>query len=280
MAKLALAVIVSYSLFHFYGSHWAKDRWSRLNIVFFADAQQGHTPLRPFLSSDPEGRGAPLTDPRGSHRYPEILELGIILLEIHLGTSLENSGFLYPGTDTSVYDSRWLGARQVFQDRRLYIGSVVFRNAIDQCLKCDFSLLSTDDSPTMRDQIVRNRLFNEIVKPLEGELQRNFKDDLLHDSLDEDAARNINLANGFVFSDPQAAQNVQVVLPGVTPTLTTNIRHWSGTSPAIDAHDAETEHVNEQINLESMSIYGDEGQAESLDKPLFVGTSKCTKLIN
>jgi hypothetical protein len=185
-AKLSLAVIVSYSLFYLYGSRWACEKWSRLNITLFLD---GHRmPLRPFLSSDPDRRGGPLNDPDGQHQYPEVLELGVILLEIHLGQSLES--FLGCQDTFSEHDDLWLGALKVFQMRRLHIESLAHREAIKKCLAPDFLMDNSCDVEALRAS-----LFSYVVQPLEEELQKNFGDELESaQSLDEVAERDIDLA--------------------------------------------------------------------------------------
>lgn len=186
-AKLTLAVMISYSLYYLYGSIWASGRWSRLNIIFFSDGRR--TPLRPFLSSDPAKLRGPLSDPDGQHQYPELLELGIILLEIHLGRSLES--FLGHREKISSYDDLWLESQRAFDLRRLHIESLVHREAIKRCLSPTFSMSGTYDAETLRMTIYR-----EIVKPLEDELIKNFGDEFASfQSLDDTAEQRIDLAS-------------------------------------------------------------------------------------
>jgi len=184
LAKMALGVILAYSLFYLYGGPWAKERWSRTNFFFFTDGT--HIPLRLFLSSDPQKVGGPLHDPDGHHKYPEFLELGVILLEIHLGKRLES--YLGFKADITNYNELWCGACKVFRERRLHILSTVYRGAVEKCLKPDFSISGICD-----DQKLRDSFFKEIVKPLEIELGKNFQEFISLESLDEDAEKNIDL---------------------------------------------------------------------------------------
>jgi hypothetical protein len=118
LAKMALGVILAYSLFYLYGGPWAKERWSRTNLFFFTDGT--HIPLRLFLSSDPQKVGGPLHDPDGHHKYPEFLELGVILLEIHLGKKLES----YLGSRQTLQTITSFGAVPVkYSERGGYIFS-------------------------------------------------------------------------------------------------------------------------------------------------------------
>ncbi|KAL6695168.1 nucleoside phosphorylase domain-containing protein [Trichoderma pleuroticola] len=186
MAKFTFSLTLCYSLFHFYGGSWTKERWSRRNIVFFGDGTQ--FPLRPFLSSDPQKLGGPLYDPDGYHKYPEFLELGVILLEIHLGQKLES--YLGYEEDISDYDDLWCKTLELFKELRPDFISTVYRDAIQKCLAADFSINDTCD-----EQMLRDSLFNDIVKPLEAEVETIFKEFLSMDTLDEEAERKINLGS-------------------------------------------------------------------------------------
>lgn len=195
--KLVLAVVVAYSLFYLYDGSWANGRWGRDNIIFFLEGNR--IPLRPFLSSDPLHDKGPLVDLDGQHRYPEFLELGLILLEINLGQSLESFNRSDKITD---YDELWLTACRVFKLRRLRIPSQAHRDAIDKCLAADFKMTGTCNPQELRDS-----LFEMIVKPLEEELMRNFKEELLSQSLkslDEVAENKIDLAT-MAARDPSAS---------------------------------------------------------------------------
>jgi hypothetical protein len=126
--------------------------------LFSSGTEHASLPFQLFLSSDPQKLGAPLHDPDGNHKYPEFLELGVILLEIRLGQKL--GSYLRLGTDISNYADLWWGASKAFQERKLHIMSRVYRDAIDRCLKPDFSV-----SGTGADQKLRDSLFRHIVKP-------------------------------------------------------------------------------------------------------------------
>ena len=144
----------------------AAQRWSRTNIVFFSDGSR--IALQPFLFWDPEKPRGPLYDADGLHRYPEILELGVVQLEIHLGQSLEN--YLNLANEISNYDELWLHASKAFHESQQNFLSIVYRDAISKCLKIDFSISSQYD-----DEQLRNLLFRGIVAPLETELAEVFK---------------------------------------------------------------------------------------------------------
>lgn len=116
------------------------------------------------------------------HRYPEILELGIILLELHLGQRLED--FLGLERELSGARDFFLHAMKAFACQKEHIFSLRYRNAIDACLRPDPKL---GPNPTMQD--VRVLLFKCVVRPLEEELMSNFKEWFSPGSLDEQAEK-------------------------------------------------------------------------------------------
>lgn len=181
-AKWALAVILAWSLHHLYGGPWVRGGWSRENIVFFRSGSR--IPLRPFLGvSDIKIHKDPKPNEVFSlHRYPEILELGVILLELHLGQRLED--FLGLRQELSGARDFFFHAMKAFKSQKEHIFSLRYRNAIDTCLRPDPKL---GPNPTMQD--VRMLLLQYVVRPLEEELTSNFKEWFSPGSLDEQAEK-------------------------------------------------------------------------------------------
>ncbi|UKZ79369.1 hypothetical protein TrVFT333_007120 [Trichoderma virens FT-333] len=132
--------------------------------------------------------GGPLNDPNGYHKYPEFLELGVILLEIHLGQKLES--YLGYESDISNYNDLWCKARDVFKEIETDISSHEYREAIEKCLMTNFSISGRCDGQALRDS-----LFNDIVKPLEAYVETNFKQFISVELLDEEAEEKINLGS-------------------------------------------------------------------------------------
>lgn len=181
-SKWALAVILAWSLHHLYGGLWVRGGWSREKIVFFRSGSR--IPLRTFLGvsdiqTKEDGRSK---EAFSLHRYPEILELGVILLELHLGQRLEDflelKRELYGARDFSFH------AMSAFSRRKQHIFSLRYRNAIDTCLHPDTKL---GPNPSMQD--VRDLLFKHVVKPLEEELVSNFQEWFSAGNLDEQAEK-------------------------------------------------------------------------------------------
>lgn len=123
------------------------------------------------------------------HRYLEVLELGVILLEMHLGQRLED--FLGLKKELSGAKDLFLHAEKAFVCQKQHIFSQRYRNAIDTCLCPDPKL---GLNPTTQD--IRMLLFQYVVRPLEEELTSNFKEWFSPGSLDE-KAENYDLGKGW-----------------------------------------------------------------------------------
>jgi len=90
--RCALAVLLAYTLLYLYGGSHFQGLWQRENISFFHDGDR--IPLRPFfgatLADDAFWRRGNAASPDSQHRHPDILMLGVMLLEIYLGKRLES----------------------------------------------------------------------------------------------------------------------------------------------------------------------------------------------
>jgi hypothetical protein len=189
--RFTLGLILAYSLFYLYGGRWARGRWGRKTIIFHKNDHKIY--LKPFLCSDPDiSPGLPRAD-EGMHRFPEILELGVILLEIHIGGDLNSYSDFDPIADTEEPDALWTRASVVFDAQEEEILSLPYRHAIEWCLQSsyDFDI----DEEDMAFQKLRTGLFQQVISPLECEIRRIFRDGASVDRLDEDEeAEKINLA--------------------------------------------------------------------------------------
>ena len=128
-----------------------------------------------------------MVDPESFHGYPEILELCVILLEIHIGQSLES--YLDDETVITTDDDLFAAASETFEREKQNIMSLGFRNAIRKCLEVSFDLDNSDSS-----QAPRKWLFKEVIGPIELEIQRSFNNFISIDRLDEEAETILDLA--------------------------------------------------------------------------------------
>lgn len=188
LTKWVLAVILAYSLLNLYVESPIRRRWRRENIVFFGDG--GRIPIQPFLrTSISRNYGEEADDMSLFHRYPELLELGTILLEIHLGKDLET--FLGVGEEKITNASElWLCAIDAFNREKYEMISVKYRSAIYACLKPS-SFLGNEQEASIKT--LRAGLFQNIVRPLEEELANIFDGVLDPDDLENEAAEKCNI---------------------------------------------------------------------------------------
>lgn len=186
MAKMTLSVFLAYSLFYLYGSPWQEGRWDREHVIFFID-DNNKIPMRPFLKVPTptrinKGKGGA---PKELHRYPEILELGIMLLEINYGRSLES--ILGMEENIQSRNDAWCAAAEVFAKRKWDIEKPGLRQAIDLCLKPDFGMSFTNTNGAPDNSELRSKLLKHVAQPLEKDLEYSFSDLISVDGLDDEA---------------------------------------------------------------------------------------------
>lgn len=217
MTKLMLAAILSYSLFYLYEGPWLRARsavgWDRESIVFFR--KDDMVLLRPFLHSDIRGNASDTSHEDGDDDGigpfipdPVLLGFGIILLEIHLGRTLESYLNLTQPL-TSVLE-KLACAWRVFNKRRTYFPWSGYRDAVEACLspcleRSDGNSESDTDEQTIEQR--RGMIFSKIVSPLQDELERRAefnadgsKSDINLDAFDEQAA-SMDLFSGHSAAD-------------------------------------------------------------------------------
>lgn len=203
MAKLMLAVILSYSLLYLYGGPWLIARnaagLNRDAIFFFEKG--GKILLRPFLRSDLRGGDEGSSNDGDEsddeddccHPYPIILGLGVTLLEIHLGDTLESlSGRNEPLVSA---DDKWAIACEVFERWKTSIPGDNYRDAIKSCLDIRFGADDDDEAEEDIEQM-RSLIFKRIVGPLQDELEYGYGTFIKFDELDEQAA-SMDLSSGL-----------------------------------------------------------------------------------
>jgi hypothetical protein len=184
--KFTLGLILAYSLFYLYGGRWAKGRWGRKNIVFYEN--DGKIYPKPFLCSNPDKFSGPPLDDDSVHKFPEILELGVILLEIYIDQDLSSYLKLDPIADAETSNELFARTSRVFQKVEPQMMSTPYKIAIKWCLQ------SYHDFDQDNEEL-RTALFQQVISPLESEIRNAFHEYVSVDHLDKDSeAEKINLA--------------------------------------------------------------------------------------
>lgn len=163
-SQLTLGFILASSLCYLYQGSWVTEgSWCPERIVLH------HTPesrvhLQAFLSTAQSVNQAQQSN---FFKYPDIRELGMALLEIHLGKPLSPPRPLQgQGTTPWTQNARFHHALCILQDRVGHFHTSSYWDAIDTCLRFD-----TVAGACVSDQDVREVLFRQVVQPLERDLK-------------------------------------------------------------------------------------------------------------
>ena len=169
--RMALSFKLASSLLQLGLTPWLMNAWTKEEICFMhlrASHTNGDGPLRfevkhPFIihrfMKNPERRlpERRLPDKRAVKR--QMLELGVLLLEIWHETSLEKWAASEGLIIQSSYGSRYDAARKWLSESDTVL--VSYWDAVDRCIECDFPALSD-----WKDSAFRKSVCEGVVKPL------------------------------------------------------------------------------------------------------------------
>jgi hypothetical protein len=177
-----IAVLLSHGLLQFCGSAWLSEHWDKESISFFRYGDDDRIVLSTALqahevSPDPDA-------PFRFHHYPGVLALGVLLLEMELKKTIETARSEQdePSTDDeepNLYTDLEIALKMFddIQDNAL----PDFKSAVEACLTFDYFKEGTeiDDLIYHRDKlyddmVLRRKIYQEIVAPLERELCISF----------------------------------------------------------------------------------------------------------
>ncbi|KAL1596526.1 hypothetical protein SLS60_009173 [Paraconiothyrium brasiliense] len=217
--KGIIAILVSRSVLHFHGTPWIQRDWDSSKIFFYHKAQdiyaKSYIPVKPYMQThlwdiacctddlhvndveqpditETEQSDAELEmdpDDLVRHQCPLLVALAIILLELYFGKPY---AFLAKVCGMSISEEEdcntgWDSAVSVFHRFKSEISEVSsFRGAIESCLRPP--LWEDDEGRKLDSQALRQRIYEEIVVPLEMELTKGFSY-IKIDKLDYEAER-------------------------------------------------------------------------------------------
>lgn len=172
--KIVLAMQLSLALSYYHGGGWLSGRWQQPNIRFFKWGPR--IPCKPWLCVSLPSQ-SPIKPPKSVfHRFPQLLELGVILLELQIGQTLESSLGTKPAKNL---DEKWLYANKVYSTKlnggRLIL-SRHYRHAIQYCLK--------PDKAPKQPELLREAIYENVVLPLERAILESDLSDEAFESLD------------------------------------------------------------------------------------------------
>ncbi|KFY79163.1 hypothetical protein V499_01822 [Pseudogymnoascus sp. VKM F-103] len=128
--KGALAYIVAQSVWQFYESDWMNTRWNSDTIQFIPggtsaegedETQSGIFAWKPYFSvrfgeKDPDFGDCSAVGSGEIHQYPRIRALGVMLVEIGMGISLEN--LVQEGSETAKRNKVWVMAKKYSDSKK------------------------------------------------------------------------------------------------------------------------------------------------------------------
>ncbi|KAF2786666.1 subtilisin-like protein, partial [Melanomma pulvis-pyrius CBS 109.77] len=188
--KGILAYIVAQSVWQFYESDWMNTRWNSDTIQFIpgvnldseAATQNGIFAWKPYFSvhfgeEDPDFSDCSAFGSGDIHQYPRIRALGVMLVEIGIGKSLESH--VQEGSEIAKRNKVWVAAKRYSDSKKPWPGFpfAPYRTAVEHCLEPDnFALRPRtaevtnaqveEEAETLRKR--RKVLYEKVVSPLEN----------------------------------------------------------------------------------------------------------------
>ncbi|KAK4221905.1 peptidase S8/S53 domain-containing protein, partial [Podospora fimiseda] len=204
-----LAVLLSSAVLHLHDTQWLPPSWSSSDILFFPTISSA-IPLRPFIHTQLHDAGTTFTstdtddfedddfDPDDllRHQCPAVVTLAIMLMEVYFAEPFKDLAAQYrvkieAGTDY-LFNTRYIDAHLVFKACQDDIPEYSrFRYALEKCL--DLTIWEDDNGDKLDQQILRTKIYEEVVQPLEIELSQAYSY-IPIDDLDR-FAQNLNFAS-------------------------------------------------------------------------------------
>ena len=174
ITKRKLAVILARTLLQFHEGLWLGREWDKRQITFFYETADTIDYQRPYVTTHFDSSDQEIPDFSLFHRNASILALGILLIEIHTGKAIEEyrtAEDLTGGTEVNA-NTDWTVADRVVKS--LDDCSLGYKEAIQACL--DTPWVPAACRVSLDDELTRTGLFNDVVQPLEDELQHLFRE--------------------------------------------------------------------------------------------------------
>jgi hypothetical protein len=174
--RLRIAVAVASSVLQLYDSKWLAGDLSK-NDVFFVQQKTHDLFEKAFVSRSlpPKNKTEPNVEVANAAlmrhiRNPTIFALGILLIELCLGKTIEQlrlpeDQFLGEATPEAV-TNHWTAGRLLENGQISKEAGKRYENAIKRCIHCDFN----QDSASLDNDQFRQAVYDGVVAPLEQDL--------------------------------------------------------------------------------------------------------------
>jgi hypothetical protein len=166
--KRRLALILAYSLIQYHTNSWLCDHWGKSRIFFFHAPTQRPDLQSPYVSTTFESRAVNVPSLDQFHKEPSILALGILLIEIELGTRIEE---LRTPTQSTTTNSDWYVASEI--SKTMDQCSVPYQKVVMSCLEVPW--ITAGDIGSLDNREVLEGYFRNVIDPLEKECEYLFQ---------------------------------------------------------------------------------------------------------
>lgn len=165
--KLLLANVLAHAIMQLYGSPWTNRQWTKERLCFVLRKNRDSSLkalLELYLSAelDEQANTAGTGSIHAQHSHPRLLELGIMLLEIELGTPIEK---LRQASDLGE-NSRPLANTNILVANRLVRSQELMRTFVDY-KRAVMACLNANECVGKDLYYVRSWIKSNIVDPLE-----------------------------------------------------------------------------------------------------------------
>ncbi|KAI9853577.1 MAG: hypothetical protein M1813_002057 [Trichoglossum hirsutum] len=170
--RYRIAVLLSTSLLQLHSTPWVGEQWNKSNIlVRTKDSPFGSLDISEIYVSPSIcfSHSTPQTDAQSLDSTASLLALGIMLLELCFGESLDDQEIRekYLGEDGLPNDNTDFATARYWQNKALEEGGPEFANAIRRCVFCAFGPRST----SLANVEFRDAVYAEVVQPLQTALR-------------------------------------------------------------------------------------------------------------
>ncbi|KAL4903146.1 hypothetical protein BDW74DRAFT_169079 [Aspergillus multicolor] len=200
--KRVLAVLLAYTVLHLHATPWLRpSSFNADNILFFGTSAT--IPLKPYIHSAlsesyieaPQSDTDELDpDDLPSHPFPDIVMLAILLMELYLIQPIrslaEQVGMEFEEWEAVDDNTRYSIAIAVYERFQTDFPDN-YRQAVDRCLSPDIGFDENDEELSSDD--LKMLIYDEIVQPLEDELDQGFGNTIQIEKLD-DIAQTMDLS--------------------------------------------------------------------------------------
>lgn len=171
--RLILSFVLATFLLHSFGGPWLQENFSSENICFFASRQGLPDITRPYFTTtcSPNDGALPI-DLDQPHRFPDILSLGIILLEIAQGFPVRAEQSQDPCLVALRHLDKWEDECEMSGFRAIPDG---LRQAISACLDPGKFKKHGLDRKSIDDFHIRKYIFDRILYPLGDALRTTYE---------------------------------------------------------------------------------------------------------